>query len=165
MTLKVFDLQCELGHVFEGWFGSQDSYESQKERGLLSCPVCNSAKVSKKLTASRINRGRSQGAGLEQAAQLAGAASTASGDQVLAAPAMEQLAKLQAQVMQQVREIVRNTENVGTRFAEEALRMHHGESEERPIRGTATSEERAALADEGVTVLPIPDYLDDDRMQ
>src|SRR5690554_72402 len=142
MTLKVFDLQCELGHVFEGWFGSQDSFESQQERGLLSCPVCNSDKVSKKLTTSRINRGRSSGAGFEQAAQLAGTSSNASGDQVLAAPAMAQLAKLQAQVIQQVREIVRNTENVGTRFAEEALRMHHGEAEERPIRGTATNEER-----------------------
>src|SRR5690554_2076679 len=109
MTLKVFDLQCELGHVFEGWFGSQDSFESQKERGLLSCPVCNSTKVNKKLTASRINRGRSHDVGIEQAAQLAGTAAVASGDQVLAAPATEQLAKLQAQIMQQVREIVRNT--------------------------------------------------------
>ncbi|HCN73370.1 MAG TPA: DUF1178 domain-containing protein [Pusillimonas sp.] len=165
MTLKVFDLQCELGHVFEGWFGSQDGFDSQKERGLLSCPVCNSAKVNKKLTASRINRGRSQETGLEHAAKLAGVSAAASGEQVLAAPAMEQLAKLQAQVMQQVREIVRNTENVGPRFAEEALRMHHGETQERPIRGTATQEERTALAEEGVTVLPVPDYLDDERIQ
>lgn len=165
MALKVFDLQCELGHVFEGWFGSQDSFESQTERGFLSCPICNSTKVRKKLTAARINRGRSSSeSGLGHAVQMAQTASS-SGGQVLAAPAMQQLAKLQAQVMKQVREIVRNTENVGARFAEEALRMHHGETEERSIRGTATQEERAALTDEGVTVLPVADYLDDDRMQ
>jgi len=159
MALKVFDLQCELGHVFEGWFNGSDAFESQKERGLLSCPVCNSGKINRKLTAARINRGR------QSVQPSAAQPPSSSGDQMLAAPVVDQLARLQAQVMQQVREIVRNTENVGARFAEEALKIHSGQSEERPIRGTATPEERATLAEEGVTVLPIPDYLDDDRLQ
>ncbi len=168
MALKVFDLQCENGHVFEGWFGTDGNFESQQARGLLTCPVCNSQKVSKKLTASRINRGRSRGLSSAHASESLPEVmpeTSPGGDRALAAPVTEQLAQLQAQVMQKVREIVRNTENVGPRFAEEALRMHHGESEERAIRGTATAEERETLADEGVTVLPIPDYLDDDRMQ
>ena len=169
MSLKVFDLQCELGHVFEGWFSSDDNYESQQSRGLLSCPVCNSQNVAKKLTASRISRSRSRNLPAPQGPQpdlpvpLSSAA--VSQDRQLAAPATEQLAQLQAQIMHKVREIVRNTENVGPRFAEEALRMHHGETTERAIRGTATPEERETLAEEGVTILPIPDYLDDDRMQ
>lgn len=170
MALKVFDLQCEQGHVFEGWFGSDDSFESQQARGLLSCPVCNSQKVVKKLTASRISRSRDrhlpEPSATSSSSVPAALPSTAlSKDRPLAAPDTEQLAQLQAQILHKVREIVRNTENVGPRFAEEALRMHNGETAERAIRGTATPAEREALAEEGVTVLPIPDYLDDDRMQ
>ncbi len=67
--------------------------------------------------------------------------------------------------MRHIRQIVRNTENVGEKFAEEARRMHDGETEERAIRGTATPEEREELAQEGIAVMPIPDFLDDDRLQ
>lgn len=67
--------------------------------------------------------------------------------------------------MRHIRQIVRNTENVGEKFAEEARRMHDGETEERAIRGTATPGEREELAQEGIAVMPIPDFLDDDRLQ
>jgi len=60
---------------------------------------------------------------------------------------------------------VRNTEDVGGNFVQEARRMHEGEIEHRAIRGTATSQERESLVREGIAVLPIPDYLDDDRLQ
>ena len=72
---------------------------------------------------------------------------------------------LQAQVMRQVRELIRNTENVGTRFAEEARRIHQGDADERPIRGVATPEERASLAEDGIDVMSVPAFLDDDRLQ
>jgi hypothetical protein len=147
MSLKVFDLQCEQGHVFEGWFGSDDSYETQQARGLLSCPVCNSDRVSKKLSAPRLNVSHIR-------------KSTA-----VAAPATEQLTKLQAEIMRHIRQMVRNTENVGDRFAQEARLMHEGEAQERAIRGTATPEEREELMQEGIAVMPIPDFLDDDRLQ
>lgn len=158
MSLKVFDLQCDLGHVFEGWFGSADSYESQQSRGLLSCPVCNSSRVSKKLSAPRLNLGHTKEPTAAPATH--GQAGTA-----VAAPAAGQMAQLQAEVLRHIRQIVRNTENVGEKFAEEARRMHDGETEERAIRGTATPEEREELAEEGITVMPIPDFLDDDRLQ
>ena len=171
MALKVFDLQCELGHVFEGWFNSDDTYQSQLSRGLLACPVCGSHNVVKKVTAARINRGRSRQLAAPDTESTSTTAPShahstgVSSEHSLAAPSLGQLAQLQAQVMHKVREIVRNTENVGPRFAEEALRMHHGETSERAIRGTATAQERETLAEEGITVLPIPDYLDDDRLQ
>ncbi|HEY9280564.1 MAG TPA: DUF1178 family protein [Eoetvoesiella sp.] len=158
MSLKVFDLQCELGHVFEGWFGSLDNYESQQARGLLHCPVCDSKKVAKKLSAPRINMGRAQVGSPTAAAPSEDATA-------VAAPASQQMAQLQAQVLRQIRQIVRNTENVGDQFAQEARRMHDGEVQERAIRGTATQEEREALVQDGIAVLPIPEYLDDDRLQ
>jgi len=160
MPLKVFDLQCEREHVFEGWFSSADSYDSRQARGLLSCPVCNSTAISKKLSAPRLNVSHIRAADVAPAQAPAKA-----GRAPVAAPAQAQMAKLQAEVLRQMREMVRNTENVGARFAEEARRMHEGETEERAIRGTATPDEREALASEGIAVMPIPDFLDDDRLQ
>src|SRR5690606_35488609 len=145
MPLKVFDLQCEREHVFEGWFSSADSYDSQQARGLLSCPVCNSTAISKKLSAPRLNVSHVRAADVaaDQAPAKAGRAP-------VAAPAQAQMARLQAEVLRQMREMVRNTENVGARFAEEARRMHECETEERAIRSTATPDEREALASEGI---------------
>lgn len=170
MSLKVFDLQCELNHVFEGWFSSLHSYESQQAQGLLTCPVCNSSRIIKKLSAPRLNMGRAKESSKDSAAHI-GLAEGRQGNQgtqeshAVAAPATEQLAQLQAKVMQHIRQIVRNTEDVGARFADEARSMHEGEVPERAIRGTATAQERESLAQDGIAVLPIPDYLDDDRLQ
>ncbi|RTZ44518.1 DUF1178 family protein [Candidimonas sp. SYP-B2681] len=161
MSLKVFDLQCDQGHVFEGWFASADNYESQQAKGLLGCPVCNSHRVNKKLSAPRLNLGHAK----RSDAAIAGSASGAASGSAVAAPAAGQMAQLQAEVLRHIRQIVRSTENVGAKFAEEARRMHDGETEERAIRGTATPQEREQLAEEGIAVMPIPDFLDDDRLQ
>ncbi|WP_459614870.1 DUF1178 family protein [Bordetella sp. 2513F-2] len=150
MALKVFDLECDHGHVFEGWFGSHDDYDSQRERGLVTCPVCDSRQITKRLSAPHLNV-----AHLQQPASAPQAA----------AHGPVSMAALQARVLQHIREIIRRTENVGPRFAEEARRIHEGEVDERPIRGTATPEERAALAEEGIDVLALPAFLDDERLQ
>ena len=161
MSLKVFDLQCELGHVFEGWFSSAEKYESQQQKGLLCCPVCDSRKVVRKLSAPRLNMGHGvDQASPEERRPVAGKAAAA-----VASPAAAQLAQLQAHIMQRFREVIRNTEDVGVRFAEEARRMHEGEASERAIRGVATPDEQKELAEEGIMVMPIPAYLDDDRLQ
>lgn len=162
MSLKVFDLQCEHSHVFEGWFASADAYESQKAAGLLSCPVCSSSEVSRKVSAARLNVGHLKRERLEPASAVPGKAAPADAVPQGASP---EVARIQAEIIRQVRQIIRNTENVGERFAEESRRMHYGEAEERPIRGTATPKEREELADEGIAVVAIPDFLDDDRLQ
>jgi hypothetical protein len=161
MSLKVFDLQCEQGHVFEGWFGSADNYEAQQAKGLLSCPVCESTHISKKLSAPRLNVSHLK----EADAAPSSASPAAANATAVASPAAAQMSQLQAEVLKQIRQIVRSTENVGARFAEEARRIHDGEATERPIRGTATPQEREELAEEGIAVMPIPAFLDDDRLQ
>lgn len=164
MGLKVFDLQCEHGHLFEGWFGSHEDYDSQQASGLLTCPVCQSATIEKRLSAPRLNVGHFESE--SRAPEGANSATSTSRETVVAAsPEALQLAQIQAAIMQQMRELVLNTENVGTDFAEEARRIHEGESEERPIRGTATPEEREALVEEGISVVALPDFLDTDRLQ
>lgn len=164
MGLKVFDLQCEHGHLFEGWFGSHEDYDSQQSRGLLTCPMCHSATIEKRLSAPRLNVGHFDA----ETRVSDGAASGASASRetvVASSPEALQLAQIQAAIMQQMRELVRNTENVGSGFAQEARRIHDGESEERPIRGTATPEEREALVEDGIAVVALPDFLDADQLQ
>ena len=164
MGLKVFDLQCEHGHLFEGWFGSHEDYDAQQSRGLLTCPMCHSATIEKRLSAPRLNVGHFDVE--SRASDGAGSSASASRETVVASsPEALQLAQFQAAIMQQMRELVRNTENVGSGFAEEARRIHEGESEERPIRGTATPEEREALVDDGIAVVALPDFLDADQLQ
>jgi hypothetical protein len=157
MALKVFDLQCEHGHCFEGWFGSHGDYDAQRERGLVACPLCDSKQIIKRLSAPRLNISH------PQPPQAAGAPAEAAPQPP--PEAQEALAAMQAQVMRQVREWVRKAENVGAGFAAEARRIHEGEASKRPIRGTATPEERAALAQDGIDVLALPAFLDDDRLQ
>lgn len=164
MSLKVFDFQCDLGHVFEGWFASEENFQAQLAGGHLSCPVCNSGKVTKKLSAPRINLGHVKASAPASPAPAATAVQAQSGAPV-AVPAAGALAQLQADVLRHIRKIVRETENVGPRFADEARRMHEGEARERSIRGTATQQEREELAEEGISVMPIPDFLDDGRLQ
>lgn len=163
MSLKVFDLQCEQHHVFEGWFASTENYESQHARGLLSCPVCNSSQVSKKLSAPRLNVSHIRAAENQAPVNMEGLSTDAGRDQ--AQPDAAQIARIQAEALQHIRRIIRETENVGVRFADEARRMHEGEAQERPIRGTATPEEREELARDGIGVVAIPDFLDDERLQ
>jgi len=139
--MKVLDLACTNSHVFEGWFGSEDDFQAQLARGLVECPMCGDTRVAKRLSAPRLNLG----------AQPPEPARKPKQDVMTTAdPA------LQAQWLQMVRHVLANTEDVGERFAEEARRIHYGESEERNIRGQASPEETQALLEEGIGVLPLP---------
>ena len=139
-TMKVLDLQCTHGHVFEGWFASEDDFVAQCGRSLVQCPVCGDPSVAKKLSAPRLNlAGGRDGGAVQQAATT-----PASTDQALT-----------AMWLAVARQIVARTTDVGDRFAEEARKMHYRETEERSIRGTATAEETSALLDEGIEVLPL----------
>jgi len=138
--MKVLNLRCANGHGFEGWFASDDAFMDQNGRGLIECPLCSDRVVSRMPSAPRLN--------------LSGAREPAA---AVAAPAAEPAAAdLQAVWLKAVRHMMANTEDVGERFAEEARRIHYGETENRGIRGEATPDERQALHDEGIEVMAIP---------
>ena len=141
--MKVLNLQCRHGHAFEGWFASHEDFEEQLGRGLLTCPVCQDAQVSKMPSAPRLNLGGSPSS-----------EGAPAGDVQEVAQMLPQ--QLQAAWMQMVRHVMANTEDVGTRFAEEARKIHHGETQSRNIRGQASREDTEALRDEGIEVLPLP---------
>jgi hypothetical protein len=144
--MKVLDLQCTHQHSFEGWFASEDDFQGQLASGLVECPICGDAAITKKLSAPRLNLGAAR--------DVAENASTVPAKtEVMAAP---QDPQLQAAWMKMVRHVMANTEDVGEKFAEEARRIHYGETEERGIRGQASREETEALLEEGIGVLPLP---------
>lgn len=158
--MLVVDLHCEGGHLFEGWFASADDLSSQKERGLLTCPVCGSHDVTRRPSAARLNVSALKAAKLEgsQSAPVAQplrevAAAPSPTHDAEAAQALQAMQKL---YWQAVRHVVANTEDVGDRFVDEVRGMHHGDVPERAIRGQATAEERAELREEGIDVLSMP---------
>ena len=152
--MKVLDLQCRSQHVFEGWFGSEDDFQSQLQRGLVECPVCGDAQVHKRLSAPRLNLGAAAPASADSttAQPLAPSAATS-------ASTSGSASALQAAWLQQARRWVAQSEDVGTRFAEEARKMHAGDADERAIRGQATLHETMQLLEEGIAVLPLPPAL------
>jgi len=129
-----YELRCANGDEFDAWFGSIADYDSQAERGLIECPHCGSTQVEKAPMAPAVRTSRSVERRKERAVAMAMAA--------------------------KVREHIKdNFDYVGDKFADEARKMHAGESEERPIWGEATPEQARELADEGVPASPLPSEL------
>jgi hypothetical protein len=149
-----YNLRCEKGHTFESWFQSSVAYESQEKRKLVSCPSCGSVKVERAIMAPRIVSKK----GREAAAPATEAAAASESTPLL----MAQEVELRAKIKELRDHIVKNADNVGERFPNEARKMHYGDIEHRPIYGEASPEEARSLIDEGVEVSPLP-VLPDDR--
>ncbi len=138
--MKVLNLRCSHDHSFEGWFASEDDFQSQFERGLVECPMCADKTISKMPSAPRLN--------------VSGAREPVAAD---AAPAARpDNVTMQSMWLRAVQHVMANTVDVGERFAEEARRIHYGEVQERAIRGQATREDALALQEEGIDVMSLP---------
>jgi hypothetical protein len=167
----VFNLACAQQHLFEGWFGSSDDFESQRQRGLVECPVCGNKVIEKRLSAPRLNLGAAAPAiELNSNAPTPTQSASGGGNDLPAATKMlmPQDSRSQALVehaqnmwMEMAKQVIANTEDVGSSFAEEARKIHYREAPERGIRGQATADEAEALRDEGIAVasLHLPDAL------
>jgi len=157
--MKVLNLQCSHQHSFEGWFASEDDFQSQLSRGLVECPMCADKSVQKLPSAPRLNLGGRQSpeASAKQS-QSSPATVNAESNPATASTGMPAGANQvqQAAFLQALRHVIANTEDVGTRFADEARRMHYGEQEARNIRGQASVRETVELLEEGIEVVPLP---------
>lgn len=166
-------LLCHDGHRFNAWFPDSAAFESQNERGLVSCPECGSLKVSKGLQRPSVVGGRDRSRAAEASPTSANAASPVpsniapqsgpelSSDQASGGTPVsaEQVAQMHAFVtaMRRVKAYVeQNFDDVGSEFSEEARKIHYGESEERGIYGQASSDDIEELLDEGIDIMPLP---------
>jgi hypothetical protein len=153
-----YALRCDHDHSFESWFQSSSAYESQVKRKLVSCPTCGSMTVEKAIMAPRIvgKKGRESAAPtLSEPTEIVPQASSTP-------LVMAQERELRAKLKELRDHIVKNADNVGESFPNEARKMHYGEIEHRPIYGEASPDEARALIDEGVEVSPLP-VLPEDR--
>jgi len=134
--MKVLNLRCAHEHRFEGWFGSDDDFQTQSERGLVECPMCGDKAVSRLPSAPRLNVSHLRESTIERAP-------------------VDAETQRQSDWMRAVRHLMANTEDVGERFPEEARRIHYGEAQGRGIRGKATPEDADALREEGIEVMSV----------
>lgn len=168
--MKVLDLQCARQHSFEGWFASEDDFQAQLQRGLVECPMCSDKGIHKMPSAPRLNFGAHQApqsvpSGSDKPVpDLSGGAAASSPNDprpfaaheiTLVSPTAPGTAE-QAAFLMALRHVMANTEDVGKRFADEARRMHYGDTKARNIRGQATAREAVELLEEGIEVMPLP---------
>jgi len=148
----LYALICENAHAFESWFPDSAGFEKQAKRGLVSCPHCGSTRVERAVMAPNVAR-----TDRERSARAASPPAVAS--PAPAAPAAllgEKEAALRRMLAELHRHVAENAEHVGPRFAEEALKIHNGETDARAIYGEASLEDARMLHDEGVDFMPLP---------
>lgn len=130
----VFDLQCTNGHLFEGWFESREAFEEQRKGGLIECPHCGNKEIKRLLSPVSHSKGKN-------------------------VEASERQELSPKDLLKKVWEFIdKNFEDVGHKFAAEALKIHYGVTEPRNIKGIATAEEEDVLQKEGVQFIKIPSF-------
>ncbi len=129
-----FNIRCENGHVFEAWFNNSTAYEEQSASGKVVCPDCGNSSVKKAPMSPRVNMGTSRPS----------------------ATNVPPVAAIREMISEIHRHVSENTEDVGENFAEEARRIHYGETEERGIRGEASDDEVQDLEEEDINVYRLP---------
>lgn len=137
-----YDLVCDKGHEFDGWFRDSDTYDKQAKRGLVSCTHCGTSKIQKQIMAPGIPSKSNK---------------KSDAPVRMTAGPVDPRAAVMMQMMRDYRKhIEANAENVGNNFAEEARKIHYKETEERGIYGSTTRDDAAALIEEGIEIHPVP---------
>lgn len=158
----VFDLHCMgHGHRFEAWFASSDSYQDQRTRGLVQCPVCGDTAVDKAPMAPRLTRKGNQmsvpAVMVErQDASLPAPAPVTAAMAMPPVPDAAQLAKMVEALAEMQSKALENSVYVGDQFADQARAIHYGEADQAIIHGTTSKQEAEALLEEGIPVAPLP---------
>ncbi len=154
----LYRLRCAKGHEFDSWFKDGKTYERQEKRSLIGCPACGNAKITRAPMAPRIGKG-GQGRGESVEAPVEAPAQTAPApapDPQMAALAQAMPREMRETLLKLREQVEKNLEPVGEKFAEEARKIHYGESDKRGIYGQTTDEEAEALAEEGIEFGRLP---------
>ena len=166
--MVIYDLVCEFGHEFEGWFRNSEELASQQEKKMLTCPCCGTEAVSKKMTASKVSKKSNSDTKLERQrsnhSYLNNQHISSDFELPNRTDADMKMSKDQyieyKKVLSKVHKYVENNfEDVGNRFAKEALSIHRGDVEAKNIRGTASKEQMKKLSEEGVSTAILPSKL------
>jgi hypothetical protein len=164
----LYRLRCSKGHEFESWFKDSKTYERQEKKSLIGCAVCGDYKVTRALMAPRLGtKGNKKTAVTNEVAANVPTPAPAATPALAATPTppqQQQMAALARQMPKELREallkvrteVEKNCEHVGDKFAEEARKIHYGESDKRGIYGETTEKEAEELAEEGIEFGRLP---------
>lgn len=150
----VFDLACDAGHRFEGWFGSSDDFARQQAKGMVGCPQCGSVVVAKAPMAPAVPR-KGNRAPAEVPAAGAPAAGAPSSPPVPPPPMPPEMVEALHKLAQAQAQALKSSTWVGGQFAEQSRAMHYGEQDQAPIHGEVSPQEAKELLEEGVPVAPL----------
>lgn len=145
-----YTLACDKGHQFESWFADSAAYDKQAKRKLVTCPHCGSAKVDKTIMAPQISTSK------KRAKAQAPAPSPAPAENTPVAMISPQEQEFRSKLKELREHLTKNSDNVGTKFPDEARKMHYGEIEHRSIYGEATPKDAKEMLDEGIEFHPLP---------
>jgi hypothetical protein len=148
----LYRLRCSKGHEFESWFKDSKTYERQEKKSLIGCAVCGDSKIARAIMAPRIGK---KGGDAETPAPVPAPAPSPE-QQQMAALARRMPKEMREALLKVRAEVEKNCEPVGERFAEEARKIHYGESDKRGIYGETSDEEARALAEEGIEFGRLP---------
>ena len=155
-----YSLICERKHEFEIWFKNSADFDKQSKRGLVSCPACDSNKVEKALMAPSLGRGSRKGVTSAPPEPVAAPAPAETPAAVADTSPVAMISSQQREFRTKLKELrdhlVKNADNVGTKFPDEARKMHYGEIEHRSIYGEASPQDAKELHDEGIEFHPLP---------
>lgn len=129
----LFELRCGNDHHFEGWFKDNAAFDAQSAAGVITCPLCNDTRIGKAIMAPRLNK--------------------ATGQALDAKDAARQIRRALGELRTQIEE---KCDYVGEKFADEARKIHYGETQARPIYGEASADQARELEEEGIGVQHIP---------
>jgi len=157
----LYTLRCAKGHEFESWFKDSKTYERQEKRALIPCPSCGSAKVTRALMTPRIGKGGNKGskevpAMIEAPAEATAAPAAPFAEQQMAAFARHMPREMRETLLELRQQVEKNCDYVGGDFAEEARKIHYGETDKRGIYGETSDKEAEALVEEGIEFGRVP---------
>lgn len=155
-----YALRCSRGHDFESWFQSSSVYDSQRKRKLVACPMCDSTEVEKAIMAPSVSSSKRKARNFAANATPVDAPAKLPADTAALDASTLVMSPQERELVAKLRElrdhVVKNADNVGSKFPEEARKIHYGESEHRAIYGEASAEDTRALIDEGIEIAPLP---------
>ena len=157
-----YTLACDQGHTFESWFQNSAAYDKQIKRGLVTCPVCGTAKVDKTIMAPRLAGARKRGDAPAQDAPPQSPDAAPPDAPTPVAMVSPQEREFRKKLKELRDHLTKNADYVGQKFPEEARKMHYGEAEHRSIYGEASPDQAKELHEEGIEFHPLP-VLPDER--
>jgi hypothetical protein len=152
----LYRLRCSNGHEFDSWFKDSKTYERQEKKSLIGCAVCGDVAVQRALMTPRLGKGGKSAAPEEAVSPPAPVPAPSPEQQQMAALARHMPKELREALVRVREQVEKNCEHVGDRFAEEARKIHYGESDRRGIYGETTDQEAEALAEEGIEFGRLP---------